>query len=542
MPSDTTERPSSVLGIQAAAARGDMENAFAMIDGALAAGEMDPLLYKLRAVRSERRGEFAAAVEDFEQALALTPWDPAVLNALGLCEARLGRRPRALQHLGEALRLQPDFAAAYVNRAWVLEGLGELEAACADYQQAVSFDEHQPFAWAALAMLAARQGDWQAARSGAARAHADGKDVPTAIIALALADAGEDRPAEGCARLEALLLTPHLQQDERALAQGVLADLLDRLGDTAAAFRLYVSCNADLEAANPEAVAHWRVRGARSVVARLLDTPAEDFRSDGAGSRTPDPRAPETHVFLIGFPRSGTTLLGQVLAGHPEVSTLDERETLADAAQVFLQDGGGLQRLHDLDPDTADTFRRLYWDRVTAGGVMPGRKVFVDKLPMNILGLPIIHRLFPQALILHSVRDPRDVVLSCFRQRFALGPSTVEFLELHSTVGFYADVVSFCLRALETSPLGCLQQQHEALVLDFEGETRRLCHFMGVDWTPIMQGFASQAQARFVATPSSADISGGLSDRSIGRWRRYQAELGSVLPRLDPWVRRFGYP
>ena len=145
----------------------------------------------------------------------------------------------------------------------------------------------------------------------------------------------------------------------------------------------------------------------------------------------PLPDGVEGHVFLLGFPRSGTTLLEQVLASHPRVEALEERETLTDAMRAFLRHArrppspGGRPTSAELEP-----LRAAYWARVRAEGAQVAGKVFVDKHPLNTLKLPLIAKLFPEAKILFAQRDPRDVVLSCYRRRFAMSGSAYQLLTL----------------------------------------------------------------------------------------------------------------
>jgi hypothetical protein len=252
-----------------------------------------------------------------------------------------------------------------------------------------------------------------------------------------------------------------------------------------------------------------------------------------------DPSGVQGHVFLLGFPRSGTTLLGQALAGHPDVVTLDERQTLVDAANAFLRPEGGLARLASAGEAELEPYRELYWRRVRAGGVEPAARVFIDKLPMNSLGLPLIARLFPQAKVLLLRRDPRDVVLSCFRRQFALDGTTVEFLSLDWTAELYDAVMRLIAASLERLDLDLREQRYEALPEDFEAQMRAICDFIGLAFAPQMADFAGRAG--LVATPSAVQLSRGLNSEGVGAWRRYAADLAPVLPTLAPWVERLGY-
>jgi hypothetical protein len=264
-------------------------------------------------------------------------------------------------------------------------------------------------------------------------------------------------------------------------------------------------------------------------------SPAESWRraAPSAGA------VAKTHVFLLGFPRSGTTMLGQALAGHAEVETLDEKPTLADAAQVFTFPEDGLERLMAADEAELEPLREAYWRRVREGGGAPEGKVFIDKLPMNTLGLPLIRTLFPDAKVIFLRRDPRDVVLSCLRRQFVLDATTFELTRPESAARLYDRIMRLMEVARERLGLTLREQSYEDLVETFEPEMRALCAFLGLDFTPAMADFAGRAG--LVATPSAAQIARGLNTDGVGVWRRYREPLAPVMDVLAPWVTRFGY-
>ena len=153
------------------------------------------------------------------------------------------------------------------------------------------------------------------------------------------------------------------------------------------------------------------------------ETPAEPGPASAPSGAAPA----RGHAFLFGFPRSGTTLLEQVIATHPDMVALGERPVMIDAEVEFLSRAGGMTRLAGTVSDLLEPFRDAYWRRVREFGVNPRGKVFVDKHPLSTIRLPLIHKVFPDAKIIFALRDPRDVVLSCFRRSFNMNASMYEF-------------------------------------------------------------------------------------------------------------------
>jgi hypothetical protein len=154
----------------------------------------------------------------------------------------------------------------------------------------------------------------------------------------------------------------------------------------------------------------------------------------------------------------------------------------------------------------------------------------------------LIAKLFPHAKILLALRDPRDVVLSCFRRRFAMNAGMYEFTGLDTSAVYYVAVMSLIAVYQEKLSLDIFETRHENLIADFDGETRRLCDFLGLEFQGEMRGFAARARARNIDTPSGAQVARGLSEAGLEQWRRYHAQVEPVLSILSPFVARFGYP
>ena len=247
------------------------------------------------------------------------------------------------------------------------------------------------------------------------------------------------------------------------------------------------------------------------------------------------------HAFLIGFPRSGTTLLEQILAGHPRVKALEERDTLVDSVRAFMRSPADLARLGLSGDAELAPLREAYWRRVAEAGVFVNRNLFIDKHPLNGLKLPLIARLFPEARILLALRDPRDVIWSCYRRRFRMNAPMYELLSLETAAALYDAVMEITHVLIRDLELRVHRVRLERLIEDFDNEARAACAFLDLPWDEKMRDFAATARARGVATPSGAQVVRGLNSGGMGEWRRYREQLAPVLPVLAPWVERFGY-
>jgi len=247
-------------------------------------------------------------------------------------------------------------------------------------------------------------------------------------------------------------------------------------------------------------------------------------------------------AFILGFPRSGTTLLGRIVASRPDVAVLEERPLLAKAVADLYDKPDGAARLAALTAAEADVYRQDFWQRARATGIETrGRRVF-EQTALNTVYLPLILKLFPRSPVVFAIRDPRDVVFGCFRRRFAPNRFTREFHSLESTARLYCDTMRLAELCRERFGFRPLDIRNEDLIADFDTETRRLCAFTGLVWDESLRDYHRAAEGHTLTTASAAQVRRGLSRDGIGQWRRYAEQMAPVLPLLQPWVERFGYP
>jgi tetratricopeptide (TPR) repeat protein len=537
--------------ILATAQGGDLNGAAGMAEAALSDGIRHPMLYNLVALRLENEGRLDDAVALLHKALQVTPRDVSLLNALGLCLNRLDRWNEALAAFEEIIAIDPAFAPAHCSRGTSLEALGFLQGAEASYRRALELQMHNLAALAGMASLCSRRGDHEDARRYAEQVLALEPNYPDASQIVAAADLAAGAPQRSEERMRRLIAEPRLSPLERAIAHGFLGDALDAQGRADEAFAAYRTSNderrrvyASRYAGGPTTreVVRWAIACVTKAPRRATSRSAAEAQGRLAPVVRAGRETARAHVFLMGFPRSGTTLLEQLLASHPDVVTLDERESLADSVRTFLNSSADLERFFDASDDELAGFREQYWIRVREAGARVGGRVFIDKHPLNTLKLPIIARLFPDTPILFARRDPRDVVLSCYRRRFRMSPPMYELLTLHGAADLYDAAMRLAefVEAVFRLPLHVVR--HEALVTDFETEVKAVCGFIGLDWTESLRDFAQRVKKNTSATPSAAQLARGLSTEGIGQWRRYGHHLRAVMPILDPWVRKFGYP
>ena len=255
------------------------------------------------------------------------------------------------------------------------------------------------------------------------------------------------------------------------------------------------------------------------------------------------PSMSQSPVFVIGFPRSGTTLLEQMLDAHPDFRSMDERgyvyqliERMEHAGQRYPAD------LANLTQQEADQLRAVYGRLV--GHTLPdlGARRLVDKNPLNMLCLPMILRLFPDACIVLCIRHPCDVLLSCSMQAFRSPAFRTMCSSLPRLARGYTEAFEQCCRHIEVFKPRVLEWRYESVVADPGAAVANLGDFLEVMDASAMMDFAGNARRKqFIATPSYAQVTQPVSPAAVGRWEHYRKQFEPVLPLLRPWLERLGY-
>lgn len=332
----------------------------------------------------------------------------------------------------------------------------------------------------------------------------------------------------------------------RSQAWAMLADMADRDGDAAGAMGMLERAK---ELLRPVAADLLRtaqvVLGAWDRVGRTL-TPEIVRRWITAGG-TPAFARPAAH--LLGFPRSGTTLLENVLDAHSGVISSEEFQVLSrDLLSILWREPGNylppsVEAFDAIPAQKLDSLRCQYRERMEEGlGQAVGNRVHVDKNPTHTLFIPGIVRLLPDSRFLVALRDPRDVVVSCYFQYLPPNPNSAAFLRWEDAIRRYLFDMGAWLHLRTVLPADrWLEIRYEDLLTDLSGQARRAITFLGLPWEQEILNYRQQVAQKVVHTPSYLAVKEPLYTRSVGRWQRYAQWMEPHLNLLRPMVKAFGY-
>jgi tetratricopeptide (TPR) repeat protein len=496
---------------------GEHEEALRVIEALIAERPRFPEAYLVRANIRAIRGEYTLALADYERALALQPNAHETWFSYGRALEALGLHDKAIVAYDRAIALRPNYDDALIGRGNALKMANRLPEAIASFDQAVALGgDSVPKGLVARAAALVEAGEAEEARQILRRViEAGGR---TGAAWLVLADLVNFEPGDPAfAALEGRLAEVEARSpDESEALHFVLGKAYLDLGDTENAFNHLDAGNRLKRAQLAYDAAVNRERNA-TIAAAFPAEIFERFADQGSPAESP--------IFVVGMPRSGTTLIEQILASHPAVHGAGELSVLPQIAAEIGGVANGVGRL------TAEGLARLGDAYVARVGRMPEGKVcFVDKLPANFLNLGFIRLILPHARIVHSRRDPVDTCLSCYTKSF--NSASLPFAFDQTELGlYYRDYAALMAHWRMTLPAThVLEVDYEAVVDDLETQARRMLAFLDLPWDPACLDF--HRTRRPVHTVSVNQVRKPIYRSSVGRWRKHAARLGPLLQAL----------
>lgn len=468
-----------------------------------------------------RQQRFDEAVNHYRQALALEPERAEIYNNLGNALRQQGHYAEAEAALRGAIRLDTAYAVAYANLGKVLtEGGGAhaLDEALENYRRALALSPDMDLAVTGEAGVLEKQGKFEQAYARLAP-YLEATDPSVAVM---LVFASLCRPLGRCGEAIGLLERvlggegPRLAVNDRIPLHFALGRLLDAAGEYDRAFAHYREGN-DLTGRRFDLQVHTQAIDA------IMTTFNEAFmaRAPRAAHRSERP------VFIVGMPRSGTSLVEQILSSHPAVfgaGELNEMHRIVADLDAWVPYP---RCVESLTTERCTQLAQRYLDYID-GLATPDALRVTDKMPSNFLNLGLITLLFPEARIIHCTRDPLDTCLSCYFQNFDKRlPYSYDLTQLGLYYAQYRRLMAHWYTVLD-APL--MEVRYEDLVADLEGISRELVKFCGLPWDPRCLRFYETQ--RVISTASYDQVRQPLYSRSVGRWRHYERHLGPLRQAL----------
>ncbi len=501
-----------------------------------------------RAKTCLQSGDAPGAEAAFRDVLAIDPQNFEANARLGQLLIDLNRAHAARPLLTAAANARPDDAGAafMAGRSCALSG--DFSKAAEWFEAARVLADNNPGVLAGLIDALERAGRLEEAKLAAdsavdefpadveivvlaARVARRLGDIDTAIRRLEAISPGAGRPADQASRFHELAL------------------IRDKTGDYDGAFSLFTranECFAEVYRRRriPEGLLQQQIAEMAAYVGNA--TPALLAPVDGdVDGWTGGYGVPH---FVVGFLRSGTTLVHQMLDARGDVHVLDERP-MALRVRGFIagREGGYPEALATLDPAGAAEARASYEtglaNNLKPYGIEPGNGLqMIDKFPLNLLRVPMIHRMSRQCRFVFVLRDPLDVCLSCFMQAFQPSAATRAFLDMAETARVYAAMMIYWIDFTVKAEVPIHTIRYETLISDFEPSARALCDFLNLSWDPEMMRFDEHARRRgSVSNPSYHQVARPVYSNAVERWRCYETNLAEIREILADVRGQLGY-
>ena len=477
------------------------------------------------------------AIASFNKALQIKPDFADVHNNLGVALQSQGRLEEAIACFGRALRIKPDFADAHNNLGVALHNEGRLEEAIASFGKALQIKPDCAEAHSSLCDLYEKQNNIEEFERALEKATLTCGNDSNILFRLAQLASRKAQFEDAVGYLNKVQIE-RLQLPLKSAYFSLLGKACDKLGRFEDAFSAFGKQN-ELSSASTGAK-KLNTDGYLNTILSIKEAWTTDVKPVWTNSLAGGKQIPPT--FLVGFPRSGTTLLDSILRSHPEIGVVEEKPMVGAMSKAFKQ-GQTIEIFNTLSEADLLGLRdayfkelKLHLDRDDEG------KLVVDKFPLNIAHVGLIHRVFPDAKFILALRHPCDCVLSCFMQTFKLNEAMMNFLSLEQSARLYAAIMELWSVYRQKLGIDVHVVKYEDLVQDLEGTCKPLIRFLGLEWDDNLHNYQKTALQRgSIHTPSYSQVIQPLYKQASGRWTNYRKQMEPVLPVLQPWIEAFGY-
>ncbi len=508
---------------------GDAEGAVAALRRAVELAPLSPPVRLNFAISLLAAGLVDEAESELKRMTADFPDDPNPLRELHVLYRHSGRDAEATDAIERATELDPGNIELLLGKASHYSKLLMTPEAEATYRGVLALDPRHPLGHLGVAVCLDLTNRTEELAKIAENAEQQDIDADALNFIRAMDHRRAKRFEQGLAAMEQVP-----QELETARRFHVMGQLLEGAGRYDDAFASYTEMNRLMIEEFP--VALERAEAYRAMIRGRRDAMTPEWMAKWREQDVDDAHQPP--VFLYGFPRSGTTLLDTMLMGHPQIDVLEEEPTLQKAFASFTS----ADSMRDASDETITAARTAYF--AYAGektALVPGH-LLVDKNPLAINAVPIMHRLFPTAKHILALRHPCDVLLSCYVTNFRMNDGMASFAQLDTAAELYDLSFSYFERTRALMDLNVHVIFYERVVEDRDRELRALFDFLELDWHDDVLDHESTARRRGrIKTASYAQVVEPIYQRSAGRWVNFKRHLEPILPTLDPWIEKFGY-
>jgi tetratricopeptide (TPR) repeat protein len=494
-------------------------------------------LYHKLGLINNNLGNFEDSIEYFKKVTLINPNFSAAFCNLGIVYAKLNNKNLAIQNYLKAIEIDPKNFKAYYNLGNYYLNNNDLNNAEKYYNLSISIIPNNIYPYNNLFQIYDRSNNLKKLDEILQKA----KNIfgINSIIEffIGISEYRKNNYQKVIKIFEKIKLNKN-DIPKNVLKANILAKCYDHMGMYHEAFKFFEISNKILVDVYKKSVDKKKYTNTIEKREKFFSrTNLKIWKNTNYKENNLDP------VFLIGFPRSGTTLLDTILRTHSSIEVLEEKpivDKLINEMEFIIN--GDFSKLEKIDEHTIKKLRLLYFENRKKFLSTQKNKVYIDKLPLNIIHIGEINRIFPNSKYILALRNPYDSVLSCFMQPFVPNNAMSNFSNLYDASKLYDQVMQLWSKYEEILDLKVHTIKYEEIVNNFDLTIKDLLKFLELDWNNELKEFYKTAEKRgIINTPSYNQINKPLYNQSIGRWKNYEDKFSETKKILDKWVNRFNY-
>ena len=451
----------------------------------------------------ENQNKLQQALKTYETALAINPNNAIVCNNIGKLYFKMNKIGTAVKYTKNSIAINPNLIEPYYNLCEIYDKTNKLD----------EFDKilnGVPFAIKKDPSIKLKQGQLNFRKKRYSR----------------------------CVDLLNGIFTDNLSVTKKSILYELLGKSFDHIGNYDTAFQ-----NFSLMNKNSLITSKRSKIDANRYKKNLRELKKNFVKGLHYGSQTKtDVKTDFSPTFIIGFPRSGTTLLDTILRSHPNIEVMEELP-LIDTLISTLKRPINPENIKKISSKELVELRKVYVSELERlHRPLPKEKMVIDKFPLNIIHVPLINIIFPNSKYILMIRHPNDCVLSCFMQNFELNEAMVNFLNLQNTAEMYSDVMELWSAYSERLDLDVKIIKYEELIGDLKTTSVKILDFLGLDWNENLLSFYKTGRGRKkIMTPSYNQVTEKLYNHAAYRWKNYKKNISKEISCLKPWLEYFSY-
>lgn len=494
-------------------------------------------LYNIAGAIASGQKTYTKAINLYEAALSIAPFSADILSNLGITLQKTGKFQFALKKFEQAITLSPSNVSAWHNKAITHRKLGEFSKAIECLRGAINTDPLFVQSWASLCDLFESNNQIDDLAECINKIEVVFKDPPSELrLYQALLYFRTKKFDQSLSTLE-LIDEKQLTDKRHVRFLELKGKLYDKKGEYMRAFSAFKQMNQWIKAYDPK----WEESANQYF--DLVRNQVTNFKCATAEKQFYENNCKNNKVFLIGFPRSGTTLLDTMLRSHSQIEVVEEKPVVEMAKSSLKTDSMEYDYIYAY-PSNEDRLKAqgVYENALRSGSRNHDSALVVDKLPLNIFELNFIEFLFPGSKYIIASRHPYDCILSNWMQNYELNPAMSNMLDLERIVDLYCLAMENYFIACEKLDLNSHVVKYENIVGNMHNTLNEVLNFLGLEWEETIFDYQSTALKRDkINTPSYQQVVEPLYQTSAYRWRNYKKFLIDYDVKIQKWIEILGY-